>query len=57
MLQAMYRDKCELVVVFLCKEYSEKEWGGLKWQAVKLLLKNDQMFSHVSVMTTQPISQ
>lgn len=39
MLQNIYRNNCDLVVVFLCKEYSEKEWCGLEWRAVKDIIK------------------
>ncbi len=39
MLQNIYRNNCDLVVVFLCKEYSEKEWCGLEWRAVRDIIK------------------
>ena len=28
-----------MVVVFLCKEYAEKEWCGLEWRAVRDIIK------------------
>lgn len=40
LLQNIYRNNCELVVVFLCKEYSEKEWCGLEWRAVRDIIKS-----------------
>jgi hypothetical protein len=39
-LQDIYRNKSDLVVVFLCKEYSFKEWCGLEWRAVKDIIKS-----------------
>lgn len=41
-LQAIYREKSELVVVFLCAEYEAKSWCGLEWRAVRDLLKEKQ---------------
>lgn len=42
MLQNIYRNNCELVVVFLCKDYSEKEWCGLEWRAVRDIIKSKE---------------
>jgi len=38
-LQEIYHDQAELVVVFLCTEFEQKEWCGLEWRAVRDLLK------------------
>lgn len=38
-LQRLYHDETELNVVFLCKEYTEKEWCGLEWRAIRDLIK------------------
>jgi hypothetical protein len=38
-LPALYHDETELNVVFLCKEYGEKEWCGLEWRAIRDLIK------------------
>jgi hypothetical protein len=38
-LSELYHDKSELIVVFLCKEYDQKEWCGLEWRACRDLLK------------------
>lgn len=38
-LQGIYHDDSELVVVFLCAEYEEKEWCGLEWRAIRDLIK------------------
>lgn len=40
LLQTIYRNNSDLVVVFLCKEYSTKEWCGLEWRAVKDIIKS-----------------
>jgi hypothetical protein len=40
LLQDIYRNRCELVVVFLCAEYANKQWCGLEWRAVRDLIKN-----------------
>ncbi len=38
-LQEIYREECELLVVFLCEEYKENEWCGLEWRAIRDLIK------------------
>ena len=38
-LQKLYHDQTELIVVFLCAEYEQKEWCGLEWRAVRDLLR------------------
>jgi len=40
LLQDIYRNKADLVVVFLCEEYAEKRWCGLEWRAVRDLIKH-----------------
>lgn len=40
LLQNIYRSNADLVVVFLCKEYSEKDWCGLEWRAVRDIIKS-----------------
>ncbi len=42
MLQNIYRNNSELVVVFLCKEYAEKEWCGLEWRAIRDIIKSKE---------------
>ena len=39
-LQKVYRDNAELIVVFLCQEYTEKEWCRLEWRAVRDIIKS-----------------
>lgn len=38
-LQNIYRNRAQLVVVFLCEEYSKKEWCGLEWRAIRDIIK------------------
>ncbi|MCO8161095.1 TIR domain-containing protein [Pseudomonas sp. 21LCFQ010] len=40
LLQRIYLDNSDLIVVFLSKEYSEKEWCGLEWRAVREIIKS-----------------
>ena len=42
-LQEIYHDQAELVVVFLCAEYEQKEWCGLEWRAVRDMLKQKKI--------------
>ena len=39
LLQSIYHHKSDLVVVFLCGNYQDKEWCGLEWRAVRDLIK------------------
>lgn len=39
LLQDIYRNRSDLIVVFLCEEYAEKEWCGLEWRAIRDLIK------------------
>ncbi|MGI0486048.1 SUMF1/EgtB/PvdO family nonheme iron enzyme [Pantanalinema rosaneae CENA516] len=41
-LQAIYHDDAELIVVFLCAAYEQKEWCGLEWRAIRNLIKQKQ---------------
>jgi hypothetical protein len=41
-LSKLYHDDSDLIAVFLCKEYDEKEWTGLEWDAIRDLLKRKQ---------------
>ena len=39
-LQKIYHDQSELIVVFLCKEYEQKEWCcNVEWRAIRDLIK------------------
>lgn len=42
LLQEVYRNSSELIVVFLCSEYSEKEWCGLEWRAIRDIIKSKE---------------
>src|SRR5688572_22345221 len=37
-LAKLYRDESELIVVFLCPEYVDKEWCKLEWEHIKALI-------------------
>ncbi len=39
LLQNIYRNSSELIVIFLCQKYSEKEWCGLEWRAIREIIK------------------
>lgn len=39
-LQRIYGEDSDLVVVFVCGEYEEKEWCGLEWRAIRDLMKS-----------------
>ena len=39
LLQNIYRYNAELIVVFLCSEYSKKDWPGLEWRAIRDIIK------------------
>lgn len=34
-LQDIYYNHSDLIVVFVCNEYNEKEWPGLEWRAIR----------------------
>lgn len=40
LLQRIYLNNSELVVVFLCSDYEQKEWCGLEWRAIRTIIKN-----------------
>lgn len=40
LLQRIYLNNSELVVVFLCADYEHKEWCGLEWRAIRTIIKN-----------------
>jgi len=42
LLQKIYRDQSDLIVVFLCAEYAEKQWCGLEWRAIRDIIKSKQ---------------
>jgi hypothetical protein len=39
LLQRIYHDNSDLVVVFLCGDYNAKEWCGLEWRAIRDIIK------------------
>jgi hypothetical protein len=42
LLQDIYRNKSELIVVFLCAEYAQKQWCGLEWRAIRDIIKSKE---------------
>lgn len=38
-LQSLYHDDSDLLVVFLCADYEEKDWCRLEWRAIRDLIK------------------
>lgn len=42
LLQRIYRDQTDLIVVFICAEYAQKEWCGLEWRVVREIIKQKQ---------------
>jgi hypothetical protein len=40
LLQRIYLNNSELVVVFLCEDYEGKQWCGLEWRAIRNIIKN-----------------
>ena len=39
-LQSLYHDESEIIVIFLCSDYAEKEWCGMEWRAIRDLIKS-----------------
>lgn len=39
-LPLLYRDECEVIVVFLCAEYANRHWCGLEWEKIRELASN-----------------
>lgn len=40
LLQRVYLNNSDLVVVFLSSEYEKKQWCGLEWRAIREIIKN-----------------
>jgi tetratricopeptide (TPR) repeat protein len=41
-LPKLYHEESDLIAVFLCKKYNEKEWCGLEWRACRDVLKHKE---------------
>lgn len=37
-LQHLYANESDLIVIFVCKAYGEKQWCGLEWRAIRDLM-------------------
>lgn len=46
LLQRIYRHNSELVVIFLSKEYKEKDWCGLEWRAIREIIMDRKSSDH-----------
>jgi hypothetical protein len=46
LLQRIYRHNSELVVIFLSKEYEEKDWCGLEWRAIREIIMERENSAH-----------
>lgn len=46
-LQKLYHDCSDLIVVFLCDQYSQKRWCGVEWRAIRDILNN---FNYEKIM-------
>jgi hypothetical protein len=42
LLQNIYGDRSELVVVFLCSDYQRKKWCGIEFRAIREIIMNKQ---------------
>jgi hypothetical protein len=42
LLQRIYREQADLIVVFLCAEYASKEWCGLEWRVLRDIIKKKE---------------
>ena len=48
LLQDIYHNRSELIVVFLCKEYETKPWcGGIEWKSIRDLMNKG---NHAQIM-------
>jgi len=43
LLQTIYHKNSDLIVVFLCEDYANKEWCGLEWRALRDLIKKKKI--------------
>lgn len=42
LLQDIYRNRSQLIVVFLCTDYAKKQWCGLEWRAIRDIIKANE---------------
>jgi hypothetical protein len=42
LLQDIYRNRSDLIVVFLCRNYQDKEWCNLEFRAIREIMKSRQ---------------
>ncbi|MDB9320062.1 SUMF1/EgtB/PvdO family nonheme iron enzyme [Nodularia spumigena] len=49
-LQKIYQKQCDLVVIFIGKDYEKKEWCRLEWRAIRELIKTKIQESPLAIM-------
>ncbi|MGB5988747.1 MAG: TIR domain-containing protein [Marinifilaceae bacterium] len=51
LLQRIYHKQSDLIVIFFCKEYLQKEWCGLEWRSIRDLMKanKDEKFMFIKL--------
>jgi hypothetical protein len=42
LLQRVYRENSDLVVVFLCSHYEQKPWCGIEWRAIREIIMDKE---------------
>jgi len=42
LLQGVYRNQTDLLVVFLSAQYAARDWCGLEWRTIRDLIKSRQ---------------
>lgn len=50
LLQKIYRNNSELVVIFLSEEYERKKWCGLEWRAIKEIIMDRKNRPHTIML-------
>jgi len=54
-LQKLYREDSDLIVVFMCAEYNEKQWCGLEWKAIRDFSRQGDNNNRVMLVTCDGI--
>ncbi|AVZ29546.1 SUMF1/EgtB/PvdO family nonheme iron enzyme [Nodularia spumigena] len=49
-LQNIYHKQCDLVVIFIGKDYEQKDWCRLEWRAIRDLIKTKKQESPLAIM-------
>lgn len=54
LLQDIYRNRSELLVVFLCHNYKTKEWCGIEFKAIRDIFLNKKIYERVMFVRMEP---